>query len=134
MLALLREHGDVIEADLQHHYGVALTGVWTGQLTLRRLRVLLEHLPPDSATAHAVAGTDPGPLRGWTLTDALVGRLLDEMASYRWQWEMAHQSKGNRRRAPESVLPKLSTVAAGTDTPVVSPHSLGGFINFEEAE
>lgn len=121
----------MIEADLQRFYGVALTGVWTGQLTLRRLRVLLEHLPPDSATAYALAGVDQGSLAGWKLSDALLGRLVDELSSYRWQWEMAHQTKGRRRKPPGSVLP---TPTAETSTaPVVSPHSLGGFINFEEA-
>ncbi|MFF1820397.1 hypothetical protein ACFVWG_24035 [Kribbella sp. NPDC058245] len=121
----------MIEADLQRHYGVALTGVWTGQLSLRRLRVLLEHLPADSATAAALAGIDGGPLAGWTLNDALLGRLVDELSQYRWQWEMAHQSKGDRRPAPESVLPQPTHVPVSA--PVVSPHQLGGFINFEEA-
>jgi hypothetical protein len=121
----------VIEADLQRFYAVPLTGVWTGQLSLRRLRVLLDHLPPDCATAYAITGTDPGPLAGWSLGDALLGRLVDELASYRWQWETAHQGKGSRRRAPESVLPKLTQPTG--DAPLISPHQLGGFINETEA-
>lgn len=123
----------MIEADLQRHYQVPLTGLWTGQLTLRRLRVLLEQLPPDSNTAYALAGVDPGPLRYWSVGDALLGRIADELSQYRWQWEMAHQSKGSRRRAPASVLPQLRPrEQAGQDVPVVSPHELGGFVNFEE--
>jgi len=118
----------VIEADLQRFYGVRLTDLWTGQLSLRRLRVLLDHLPLDSATAYAVKQ----PLAGWNLGNALLGRVLDELASYRWQWETAHQSKGPRRNPPESVLPQAPNAPAD-DAPVVSPHALGGFVNFEEA-
>lgn len=122
----------MIEADLQRYYGVALTDLWAGRLSLRRLRVLLEHLPPDSGTAYAITGNDPGPLRGWKLGDALLGRLVDELASYRWQWETAHQDKGARRPPPGSVLPRLPA-QPDADAPVMSPHELGGFINFEEA-
>lgn len=121
----------MIEADLQRFYQVPLTGVWTGQLSLRRLRVLLDHLPPDCATAYAVTGTDPGELAGWSLNDVLLARVLDELASYRWQWETAHQSKGKRRQAPTSVLPKTATKPDPAQAPVVSPHALGNFINGE---
>lgn len=121
----------MIEADLQRFYGVPLTGVWTGQLTLRRLRVLLEGLPPDSSTAYALAGVEQGPLAGWKLSDALLGRLVDELAAYRWQWETAHQDKRKHREPPRSVLP--TGTAEQAPAPLVSPHALGGFINFEEA-
>jgi hypothetical protein len=123
----------VVEADLQRFYGVALTDLWTGHLSLRRLRVLLDHLPPDCATAYAITGTDPGPLRGWSLGDALLGRLVDELSAYRWQWETSHQSKGTTRRAPGSVLPRLTGHPTDAEVPLVSPHQLGGFINEEEA-
>lgn len=118
----------MIEADLQRYYGVAVTDLWTGRLSLRRLRVLLDQLPPDCATAYAITGTDPGPMRGWKLGDALLGRLVDELSAYRWQWETAHQSKGRKRRPPGSVLPKSGNPTR-QDVPVVSPHQLGGFIN-----
>jgi len=39
-------------------------------LTLRRLGVLIRHLPPDSATAIATGGS------GWTLTDVLLSDLF----------------------------------------------------------
>lgn len=121
----------MIEADLQRYYQVPLTGVWTGQLSLRRLRVLLEQLPPDSNTAYAVSGADAGPLRYWSIGDALLGRIADELAQYRWQWEIAHQTKGTKRRAPESVLPMPVAASNNSNIPLVSPHALGAFINEE---
>lgn len=117
----------MIEADLQRFYAVPLTDLWTGRLSLRRLRVLLNHLPPDCATAYAVTGYDSGPLRGWALSDVLLGRVLDELSAYRWQWETAHQTKGTRRRPPESVLPRPRP--QDSTAPVVSPHELGGFMS-----
>ena len=120
---------------MQRHYGVALLGFWRGDLTPRRLRVLLEYLPADSLTARAVSGTDAGALAGWTLTDALLGRLLDEVAAHRWQWESVHTKKGRpTRKAPGSVLPEPEhqDTPRSQDAqviPLVSPHRLGEFVN-----
>lgn len=40
-----------MEADLQRFYQVDYRDRWRGDLTLRRLLVLVTHLPPESATA-----------------------------------------------------------------------------------
>lgn len=135
LLGLLREHGDVVEADLQRTYGVDLVDLWRGELTLRRVRVLLENLPPDSTTAYALAGAESGGLEGWRLTDVLLGRLADELALYRWQWESYHLNpKKQRPRAqPPSVLPEVNPKHPEPESiPVVSPHRLGSFVNEQE--
>lgn len=44
-----------MEADLQRHYGVRLADYWRGELSLRRLSVLVFHLPSDSATQRRYA-------------------------------------------------------------------------------
>jgi len=124
-----------VEADLHRIYGVDLVGLWSGQLTLRKLRVLIEQLPPDCATAYALAGAELGQLSGWRLTDLLLGRLADELALYRWQWEAAHiDPKKTRHRAqPPSVLPELEPSSSQPDSiPVVSPHRLGDFVSEQE--
>jgi hypothetical protein len=136
-LQALREHGDVIEADLRHHYpGVDLTDLWRGRLTLRQVRVFVEGLPVDSRTVYALGGMDE--LTGWRLADLLVGRMVDELAAFRWQWETAHRERGAARRAPGSILPDLGShrpavgAARRQETarvvPLVSAHSLGGFV------
>jgi hypothetical protein len=137
LLGLLRDHGDVVEADLQRTYGVDLVDLWRGGLTLRRVRVLLEGLPPDSQTAYALSGSDSGELAGWRLTDVLLGRLADEMALYRWQWESYHldPKKQKPRKQPPSVLPELNPSHPEPESiPVVSPHHLGTFVNEQEEE
>lgn len=130
-------YGDVLEADLQRYFHVDICDVWRGTLSLRKVRVLIEALPADSRAARAIAGVE-GELVHWSLSDALLGRLADELAALRWQWESAHLPKGQRpRKQPVSVLPTkragaLSARPESTDAdviPLVSPHKLGGFIN-----
>lgn len=53
---LLREHEDAVEADLQRYYQIDIADLWRGGLTVRRLSVLIQHLPADSAVAAAVTG------------------------------------------------------------------------------
>lgn len=48
---MLREAPDVLEADLQRHHGIDLAEFYRGELSLRRLSVLVQYLPADSATA-----------------------------------------------------------------------------------
>lgn len=61
----------MIEADLQRFYHVDLAGYWRGELSPRRLSVLIEQLPPDSATARKLSGAD-----GWTRLEFLVTDLF----------------------------------------------------------
>lgn len=133
LLALLQRHGEVLEADLAAHYHVDLADLWRGQLTLRRLKILIQGLPTDCRTAYALADAegDPGPLASWRLGDVLLGRLADELALLRWQWECAHidQKKHRPRERPPSVLPEWKPQEAQNETPLVSPHRLGGFVN-----
>lgn len=127
----------MIEADLERYYRRDLCDLWRGRMTLRKLTVLMNGLPPESATVRALAGVT-GPLAGWTLAEVLAGRLVDEVAWLRWEWESAHRDAkaGKHRDQPPSVFPraerpgtKASEVAHRDDIPIVSPHRLGGFVN-----
>lgn len=51
---------DVVEADLQRFYGVELAGYWRGELSIRRLSVLIHHLPPESACARQLSKAETG--------------------------------------------------------------------------
>ncbi|UVK63536.1 tail assembly chaperone [Arthrobacter phage Janeemi] len=69
LVVLLRESPDVVEADLQRFYGVDLAGYWRGELSPRRLSVLIEQLPPTSATARHYAKADGWDLHAFLLAD-----------------------------------------------------------------
>ncbi|GAB1641771.1 hypothetical protein [Krasilnikovia sp. MM14-A1259] len=78
LAGLLRHHGDAVEADLAHFYGVDLAQLWTGGLSLRRLSVLIANLPPGSATWAAEHGLPlgavPGDLVLADIFEALTGQ------------------------------------------------------------
>lgn len=126
----------MIEADLERYFKRDLCDLYRGRMTMRKVRVLIDGLPPESATVRALSGVT-GPLSQWSLSEVLAARLLDEMAFYRWEWGSAHhdEKKGGKFRPPPvSVLPrqtgtKASEVAHRDDIPIVSPHRLGGFVN-----
>jgi hypothetical protein len=126
---LVREHGDALEADMQQHFGIELADLYRGRLSLRRLRVLIDHLPVESRTARSLADAPPE-LAHWTLDSALLGRLVDEMSAMRWTYESAHVEPRDRRPPPKSVLPHAEQEPeAARVIPLVSPHRLGPFIN-----
>lgn len=68
--ALLRDHSDAVEADLQRYYQINLADLWRGGLNVRRLSILIQFLPPDSAVAAAVTGMP----REW---NSIIPWLLD---------------------------------------------------------
>jgi hypothetical protein len=53
LYGLVSEHCEAVEADLAFR-GIDLRGLWTGELSWRRLKVLIDHLPPESATKTAI--------------------------------------------------------------------------------
>lgn len=128
---------------MQREYQVDLADLWRGRLSVRKAWVLINGLPPDSATVYALAGLETA--AGWRLADLLLGRLVDEVAAHRWQWEGAHRDskKGRGRPAPTSVLPDLpggpqddrpardvpARPGPARVIPLVSPHRLGTFVN-----
>ncbi|MFD0044746.1 hypothetical protein ACFVGV_06100 [Pseudarthrobacter scleromae] len=71
LVALLKRETDTVEADLQRFYRVDLADFWRGELSLRRLSVLIHHLPADSATARATGDASPG----WDVSAYLLADL-----------------------------------------------------------
>lgn len=79
MLDVLGDHPEAVEADLAHHYpghgpGGPLAAYWRGEISLRWLRVMVEHLPPDGALARARAG------HHWTHLDYAAADTNDLLA------------------------------------------------------
>lgn len=79
LLRLLREHEAAVEADLQRYYQIDYRDRWRADLTLRRLHVLVTHLPPESSTAVALNGG----FRQLSRTESLLAEI----------WQAAARSK-----------------------------------------
>lgn len=96
-----------MEADLQRFYGIDYRDRWrTGEngrplLTLRRLEVLLEHLPAESALVAAVLPDAP-----WSRTERLMADLWQQLDRKHREHPMLRASRK-----------KLSTVKHKTMTP-----------------
>lgn len=113
---------------MQREYQADLLDFWRGSLTPRKLWVLIKGLPGDSHSAYALSDATHD---GWSLTDVLLARTIDELAVFRWQVESLFAKKGKRRKPPASVRPSRDTE---TQAPLISPHQLGGFLNIDDTE
>jgi len=95
LLHLLRVHGQAVEADLQRYYNVDYRDRWrrhsdgVRRLTLRRIWVLLSHLPPDSA----IAAIERDGQMWWSLE----AHLLDDV---RMTIEAVNTEKGKPKPRP----------------------------------
>lgn len=93
---MLDEHGEEIEFDLQRYHGIELSGLWTGELSWRRLGALIRPLPPESAFKTALRNAAPveelkekvadvaadyGP---WSQTDMLLAEMIDTLRWLQW--------------------------------------------------
>ncbi|NGO68228.1 hypothetical protein G5C65_07650 [Streptomyces sp. SB3404] len=102
MLDVLGDHPEAVEADLIRYYGYAhgpggpLAAFWRGEMTLRLLRVLVEHLPPDSATARAQAG------HHWTHRDYAAADTVDLLGLLVTQFANAHRDP----KTPAAPMPE----------------------------
>lgn len=123
----------MLEADLQREYSVDLLDLWRGRMSMRKLAVLVRGLGPDSATVRA-ASEVPDEFAGWSMTDILLGRLVNEASFHRWEWGLAHTEDKRRSsypKPPRSVLPEADKGAANASAPVISPRHLGSFLNID---
>lgn len=118
----------MIEADLQRHYSVDLCDFWRGKLTPRKVRVLIDGLPPDSRTAYALGGSE----ERWSLTNQLLARSIDEIAALRWAYGFVHRDP--KKPAPQFPDPVRPRTAKAAVVPIVSPHSMAAltFVNSED--
>lgn len=91
LLDLIDEVGEALDADLQHHYGLSLNDVASGELTLRRLKGLVAHLPSDGTAMwrHARRNPKPGvvadpPADWWTPERDLLASVVDSISRLTW--------------------------------------------------
>ncbi|WP_326792045.1 hypothetical protein OHA79_09595 [Streptomyces sp. NBC_00841] len=92
-MALIREHGEAIEADLGFR-GYDLLDMWRGKLSPRKVNVLVRGLPPDSATRMAMNGGEPL----WGRADHILADLVDATNSN--TWVVANREASKKERSP----------------------------------
>lgn len=70
-------------------YNIDLGDLVTGRLTWRRLGVLVQQLPADSATVRARIG----PSAAWTTSEHLLALIADRLGIANWQRQGKRTSK-----------------------------------------
>jgi hypothetical protein len=71
------EYGEDLESDLLRFWGLDLVAeLGTPRLTWRRLRVLIERLPPESAVYRSIAGEESAM---WTPDRHLLAGVIDRL-------------------------------------------------------
>ncbi|MEV4035107.1 hypothetical protein [Streptomyces umbrinus] len=82
------------------HYGVDLLDWHRGLLSSRRLSVLLQHLPRDSATARELHGESAD----WSVTDYLLASVVDQLAEANWMFATVNRDEDSEPlEFPEAV-------------------------------
>lgn len=92
---LLDEHSEAVEYDLIGQ-GLRLGGLWTGDLSWRELRIVIDRLPPESATKTAMrealseedlaalSRTESKGYGPWSRVEHLLATVNDQIALLRW--------------------------------------------------
>ena len=76
LVAFAQQSHEALEADLLRYFQVDLLDLYRGRLSLRRLRVLINALPPDAAIYRR--NDEHG---GWTVTDHLLATVIDALGA-----------------------------------------------------
>lgn len=108
-----------MEADLLRFYGVDIRDLGRG-LTHRRLLVLVQALPVESATARAQLG----PLADWDTATQLLAVIANATRDTVWMASADAQSKTPKHR-PEPILPP-----SGEQEPVQPETTTGMLLDF----
>lgn len=97
-----------MEADLQRFYGLDYRDRWRGDLTLRRISVLLRHLPPDSAVARIELRNAPA----WQLEHVLLADIWQAVARSRKPHPLLARARQQTDRHHRPNAERLADLAA----------------------
>ncbi len=101
---------------LRYYHGADLLDAYRGAMSWRRLRVLIQHLPPESATwtalrndltprelAEQAAKGEPEKGR-WSQQEQLIAAAVDAIRRVEWAlWSVNIDKKSKRPDAPEPM-------------------------------
>ena len=94
LLHLLRTDGAMVEADLHRWYHVDLVDLYRGRLSLRKVGVLVRHLPAESHTIEKLSGNP-----AWSLEAILLDDLRMAMTNTEKQRAKPHPSRRRLAKA-----------------------------------
>jgi hypothetical protein len=102
---------------------VDLLDFYRGRLSARRLRVLIRHLPRESALVRAVHG----PVADWGPVEHLLASTVDELAAANWLFVSANLPE--HADAPPRPEPVGRPGEEPAETPSASPEQIAAFFS-----
>ncbi|MFF3416818.1 hypothetical protein ACFYW9_19275 [Streptomyces sp. NPDC002698] len=84
------------------HFGVDLLDLWHGQLSLRRISVLINSLLNQPGRSVLAAVCDVA--AEWSENEYLLARISDALELNNWLFIQANSAEGNDMPAPEPLL------------------------------
>jgi hypothetical protein len=88
-----------------------------GRLSSRRLAVLIEHMPRDSAVAQELHGQGAE----WSVTDYLLAAAVDHLAAANWMFASVNTDEDSEPPEPPVPVPRPGDVA--TEAPDETPEA-----------
>src|SRR5690606_9976085 len=102
------EHEGAVEADLARWYHLDYRDRWRGDLTLRRIFVLVRHLPPESAVAEVLRGGKPH----WSIEAQLIDDLRVSLTGSKERPSKPHPSRPKPSSRPRTTPERARKLAA----------------------
>jgi hypothetical protein len=94
------------------------------RLSARRLRVLIQHLPADSALVRTLRGESAE----WGLTEHLLAAAVDELAVGNWLFASAHTTENGDPPERPRQIPRPGVQDEGEAEPVsATPGQIAAF-------
>lgn len=112
-----------MEADLLRYYRVDLLDYHRGTLSPRRLRVLIKHLPRDSALVRALHGD----VAEWGLAEHLLAGAVDELAVGNWLFVAANSDENADVPERPRPVPRPGVEAAEETVAAADANQIAAF-------
>ncbi|MEV6674777.1 hypothetical protein [Streptomyces sp. NPDC051162] len=117
----MRDYGDELEADLLEYFNIDLLDLWRGELTLRRLHVLISSLLPRQGSGALAAAVDESAM--WSHEAHILARVSDALEASNYLFIRANSASDSRLDPPEpmwrpgiaQVEPEKPAMASGAD-------------------
>lgn len=122
----VRDHPEELESDLLEFFGVDLLDLWRGQLSFRRIAVLVRALTRRHGRSSLAAVMDES--AEWATSDYLLARISDALEVNNYLFLKANSSGDNQLTAPEPIpRPGFETEAGEPEFQHSSGEEVAGF-------
>ncbi|MVO87424.1 hypothetical protein GPA10_22335 [Streptomyces sp. p1417] len=100
----MRKFPSELEADLLQFFGIDFLDLWRGQLSLRRINVLIESLLNQPGRSTLAAAIDES--AEWSESDYILARISDAVELSNWMYYQANSGEGSEEIDAPAPLPR----------------------------